>query len=480
MIGRCTVFTSASLLVKRYALTAAGDLSKEPAPPFARGSYRVAHFGNVRELAALVQGTGKHEALSASLPLDGSVQGSVVTARVLADHPGALARTKRHFAPPRGPGLLFVDCDDGTRELWPLLLSVMPELRESGAVWRPSGSSHIYRGDEDLTGLRGQHVYVMVADAGDAARIVKLLAARLWLAGHGSIKVSAAGGLLVRCPIDEAPSDAARLIFAGGAHTVPPLMQRRDDATVISDAEFLDTRSIPDLTADEVGSYQALVAAAKAEKEGEASQRRAEHRGREIARRVPELMQQGVSAAEAEERVGAAVDASYSGTLLADFVLTLVHEDGTHSRTTVGELLADPLRFHEADCLDPVNPEHRGGAADCRLYLTEASPIAYSLDDGGRVFRLKRARQRLVVRKGNRSELVQHLAAALCALPCLFRTDMGPVAVRPDGRQAPLTVETLMNMVGDEVDLLAPLKDRMAPTDLPRETAQLLLAALRG
>lgn len=484
MIGRLTIFSSESPLAKRYSLGADGSLSKTTAAQMMRGTYDVAGFGSVGELAELVERIGTSEALCASLPLNGSASGEVVTQAMLADHAGAVARTKRHFGLPAAPGLLFVDCDQEgiTREaLWDMLCKAAPGLDSAGVLWRPSGSSHICHDDRDLTGLRGQHLYVMIADAGDGPRVVKTLAARLWLAGHGSVLVSKAGSLLLRCPIDTAPADAARLIFAGGAIVQPPLEQRRGPAVILSDGGFLDSRSaVPDLTAEEEARLAGIVENAKAEKMAEAMQRRAEYRAGIIADRVPALMRESVSAADAEQRVGAAIDAAFGGTLLADFALVIVGDNGRHEKVTVAQVLADRLRYDCADCLDPINPGHRGGAADARLYLLGTSPILFSLDDGGTVYRLRSARQRLSVGKGTRHELVQQLASIVAANDGVFRSDVGPVLVGFDGRQSPLTVDSLTLLIGGDVDLVTHIKNGTAPTDLQRDTAQLVLAALRA
>lgn len=361
--------------------------------------------------------------------------------------------------------------------LWQVLLTVMPALGSAGVIWRPSGSSHVFNGREDLTGLRGQHAFAMIADVSDGPRIVKTLASKLWLQGLGRVEVSKAGSLLIRCPIDTAPADSARLIFSG-AECVPPLEQRRGPCVVLNDCGFLDSRLlVADLTPEEQGRYEALVEQAKAGATPQALQRRAEHRGDTIAKRLPVLMRQGLGAAEAESRIGAAVDAAYGGTLLGDFELTAVHDDGRCEPVTVAQVLADRDKWNEVDVLDPLNPEHRGGSPDCRLYLHGTSPIAYSLDDGGSVFRLRAAQQRLVVAKGNRGELVSQLAAALVEDPRVFSTDAGPVLIERGKRQT-LTIERLMNLIGTAFVLATKGPKGDLPTDIQRETAALVLAAL--
>jgi hypothetical protein len=482
MKGRATIFISESPLAKRYRLDDAGQLVKTTAAQMTRGSFRVVEFDSAGGLAAIVDSIGTSQALCASVPVSEAASGTVVTDAMLPDNPGAVARTKRHFELRGSPGLLFLDSDDGKLShdaLWLALRVAVPALAGAGVVWRPSGSSHVCSGDDDLTGLKGQHLYLLIADASDGPRVVKILAARLWLAGHGTVVVSKSGALLLRCPIDTAPADAARLIFAGGAICEPPLQQRRSPAVSLTDGGFLDSRSlVPDLTADEEARLAVMVEKAKADKMPEALQRRAEHRAGIIAKRLPELIHAGVPAADAEARIGAAVDATFGGTLLSDFELTVVHDDGRHEVVTVGQVLADRLRWDGVKCLDPVNPEHRGGAPDCKLYLLGTSPVAFSFDSG--TYRLRNAKQRLIVNRGARAELVQQLASTVANLDCMFRNDAGPVLVTLDGRQCALGVESLMNVIGSEVELVTMQKNGAAPADLQRETASLVLAALRA
>lgn len=479
MIGALTLFESARLLAKRWELRD-GQPFKTTAAQMTSGTFEVLRFSNVRELKGVVEAVTTHQALCASLPRDGSLSGRVVTARALVESPGAIARTKQHFPLAPQPGLLFLDADqDGiTREeLWHMLREAVPALGSAGVLWRPSGSSHIFHGNDDLTGLRGQHLLVLTADASDGPRIIKTIADRLWLAGHGHIRVSSAGSLLVRGPIDTAPADAARLIFVGGAECVAPLDQRRGPAVILSNGGFLDPRNVPDLTPAERARVEALIEQAKAAKQGEADQRKAEHRKETITRRLPSLMKVGLTASEAEQRIGSAVDAAFGGVLIGDFELTLVHDDGQHEVVNVAHVLANRDRYHESDCLDPLHPAHRSWSADARLYLHGTSPIVYSLDDGGRVYRLRSQQRRITVARGNRAELVAQLAEVVANLDCVFLADTGPVHI-DRGQRWPLTVERLMNLIGREVVLVVKNKNGEAPMDLQREVAALVLAAL--
>jgi len=461
-----------------------GKAEKTTAAQLTDGRFDVREFGSAAELAALIRAVTTHEAMSASTPHSGATHGRITTRAGLQRHPDALTRTKADFGIHSGAGFALLDHDApagagglGRDELWALMLQCVPELAGAGVVWLPSGSSHIWNESEELTGLRGQHLYVLLKDASDGPRLVKLIAQRLWLAGHGRVEVSKAGSLLVRSPVDEAVTDPARLIFSGGAECVPPLSQRRGPPVVLQAGCFFDSGAVANLTADEHGRYEAMVEQTRAAKSEEAAAARAKHRAATIGQRVPELMRQGVKASDAEQRVGEAVDAAYGGTLLADFILTVVHDDGKHEQVTVRDVLADRNRWHECRCLDPLNPEHRDGAADAMLFLQSTSPIVYSLDDGGKTYRLRTARQRLAVGRGRRGELVDAVTDALVALPYVYGTSTGPVLL-DNGRLVPLSVDRLMNVVGREVTLFAPGARGDSPMDLPRDVAGLVLAEL--
>lgn len=479
MKGRVTIFTSSTgSLAKTWSVDAKGELKKQSAAQMASGSYRVAEIGNVEDLASLLTSIGTNQALCTSLPIDGSSSGEVTTkARSVRD--GLKARTKEHFALKREPGMLFIDCDDAgiTREdLWAMVCTALPEIKDAGVVWRPSGSSHIWHEGRDCTGLKGQHLYALVDDVSQTRRIVDTLSTRLWLMGHGRVVTSSAGSMLLRCPVDTAPADAARLIFSGGAVCELPLEQRRGAPVILNQGGFMNAAVEP-LTANEEQRYAALVAEAKAGAEEEARTKRAAHRSKLIADRVPEMLREGVSAVEAEQRVGAAIDAAYGGVLLGDFLLTVVHDDGRRELVTVGQVLADRERWNESDCLDPLNPGHRDCSPDCRLFLLGASPIAYSLDDGGSVYRLRRARETVVMSRGSRAEVVEALARIVAATDGVFLTDAGPVLI--DGsRVHRLTEDRLMNLIGTVAVLVTKAAKGDTPMDVPREIARLVLANL--
>jgi hypothetical protein len=479
MKAAMTIFTSPSELAKEWRKSASGEYVKTTAASFSRGTYETKFASSASDLVAIWSGITTHEALCCSTFIDSRETGRVVTVAELANNPGAQARTKAlmHLS---GPGLLFIDCDEpgiSRDQLWQMLVTAAPALAGAAVVWRPSGSSHIWDREKEVTGLRGHHLAVLIADAADGPRVLKALAVRLWLANHGLVKVSAAGSLLVRCPIDLAVGDVGRLLFLGGASCSDGLEQRRGPPVILADGGFLDSRTdIADLSADELGRYEALVTQAKAAAMPEALLKRSGHRNSTIAKRLPAMLKAGVSAVEAEKRIGDAVDAALVGVLLADHELTVVRPGKPHEIVTVGYVLSHPDEYHEADVLDPLHPGHRGGAADGRLFLFSSSPIVYSLDDGGKVYRLLPQKVTLNCARGSRHVLVAELAALVSQQPDVFMTDSGPVLLQR-GRCLPLTVDRLMNLSGSICALFTGAS-KPAPTDLTREIASLVLAAL--
>ena len=90
----------------------------------------------------------------------------------------------------------------GRDELVSRLVKAVPELGEVQMLWGASSGSHIFVGEEEMRGLRGQRLYIAIADGADAMRVGRTIYHRLWLAGEGFIHVGAAGQKLERTLID--------------------------------------------------------------------------------------------------------------------------------------------------------------------------------------------------------------------------------------------------------------------------------------
>jgi hypothetical protein len=70
------------------------------------------------------------------------------------------------------------------------LNKICPEMSNAPKIWYPSSSSFICREDgTQLTGLRGQRIYVPVDDARETPRLVNAIWMRSWALGLGYIRI---------------------------------------------------------------------------------------------------------------------------------------------------------------------------------------------------------------------------------------------------------------------------------------------------
>ena len=485
--GKLTLImaTQPATLGKSYRLTASG-LNKKTAGELVSGNFEVKDFATVNDVADLIANVRNDQAIMASLPKLGGNVGRIVTKDAKPDNPGALSRTKDDFGFPcnqRGLMILDYDPQDGTTpmtqsQLWTLLQSVVPGIADAGVLWWSSGSSFIYQGEQEIQGLSGQRIYVLIADISDVERFGTMLARRLWLAGHGRIEVSTSGQRLVRSTFDASMHQAARLDFIGGAICHAPLEQRRGKPQIVSNGGWLDTRdALPSLTAKEEAAYEALVEDAKQKAEPEVRLAQAAWKESRVEGSTQRLIDSGINPVQARERAERSLVSAIGGSLLGDFTITLA--DGTE--LTVGAILDDKEKYHGALTRDPLEPDYRNGAQTGKLYLFSAHPVLHSQAHGGKTFRLRRQPSRICLSAGHRAENAEEIARRLVGEPDIFFR--GGNAVRYEsGRLSPIrrgaTIAYLcgtrfavckVNAKGDEV-----------AADLDEATANMVLSLLGG
>lgn len=461
--------TRPATLGKTFKLGSNG-LVKTTAGQMVEGTFEVLSFDCVHELAELLSTIRTDQALCASLPIEGSTSGRIVTQAAMKDNPGALSRTKNCFALPVGvPALIVLDYDpDGLalsrEELWSLLKAACPAVADAGVIWWCSGSSHIYSGDAEIHGLRGQRFYLVASDGADVVRFGDVLAKRLRLAGHGRIHVFISGARSDRGLFDAAMFQAARLDLIGGGVMQGTLEQRRGLPFVLKDGGWLDTgAAMPDLTAAEESRYLADLDDSKAKAEPAAAAARTAWVASRIDAGITRLVAAGVPADQARERTERTLNSALSRVLMGDFELTL--EGG--KVVTVGEVLDNRDRYHGALCLDPLNPGHRNGSADGKLYLFGAVPTLYSFDDGGVTYRLRRQPVRLYLRPGCKAELATEILEWLSGEPDVF-TRGGVLVQIADGAVRSVRKHRLTHLVGSRVALYRRSEKGLdIPVDIP-------------
>jgi hypothetical protein len=485
--GFVTVITSdqPNTLGKVFSLKPDGTLLKEVAGRMTAGTYEVRAFSTVTEFVSVLSGVTTSQAMMGSLPKPTLPQsGHIASKKLLGQNPDAITRSKSNFKF-RGntSGVLTIDYDPqqgdvvlSPAELCPLLQETIPGLQTAGVVHWLSGSSHIWNGEDELQGRRGQRVYILVADAADIPRACETLAARLWLSGHGRVVLSKSGAKLMRHLFDDAMGEAARLDFCGGSVCKPPLEQRRGPPVILSDGGFLDTRlALPDLTASEAAKVETLKQEAKDAAEVESKAIReawAIARGNALTTR---LVKSGVPVTEAHERATQAARSAVGGVLLGDY--TIILEDGRE--VSIGQVLDTRATFHGAICRDPLEPDYMGGKATGKLYLYGASPVIHSFAHGGATYRLHRQPARVYLQAGRRAETTNEILGRLAKEPDLYIK--GGVLVRLDaGRLLPIKRSAALSyLVGVRYALFKRAHDgKDIAADLDDQTSQMLLAAL--
>ena len=334
----------------------------------------------------------------------------------------------------------------GRDEIIKTIRKAVPGLVNASMLWWPSSSSYIFNGDKDLTGLRGQRVYILVKNAADIPRAGAAIVEYFWAAGLGYIEISKSGSLLERCPVDSTVWQTNRLDFAAGAICSAPLVQRRGDPEIVpGNVEVVDTQTtIPNPCDKTIESANHARAIAKAAAQSEA----AGQRELWVETRVTALTQKsGDTSAEAQQRARVTAQRAVEDkTLAGDYVITVI-EKSQRIEVTVGEILDNPARFHGALTLDPIEPDYLGGKDVGKLYLYRAVPILNSFAHGGRVYKLRRQPRDIEILQGNDYETTLATIEVLRQSPEFF--DFGNAIATVSGVEIrTISLDSLIHQLG--------------------------------
>jgi|GEM_PF-1853080 putative DNA primase/helicase len=388
-----TLFTSVNpdKLTKTFRLED-GKLVKESGGNMVEGSVKLCQISELTEFSDVITSLGLNQALCYGVPKHAKVgdEKRLLSERMIASDKNAISRTNANFEwPADSNGILMIDYDPAPgktpmsqEELVKVLKGTVSELKDLEMLWIPSSSSFIYNSgtDEQLTGLRGQRLYMIIQDPRDIPRVGELIFKRLWLAGHGRIEVGKAGQLLVRSIIDASVYQQSRLDFAAGAYCEAPLEQRRGEPQIISgNLKTLDSKTIRDLSIAEGRRYETLVTAEKIKLKPEAAKVRKTRIEEKVTEHPPEEQE------EARIRYTRAYE---DGELTGDFVLTVVVH-GSEESVTVDDILEAPERYDKLRTLDPVEPAYNHCDDVGMLNLSGDRPNLYSHAHGGKMYLLK-------------------------------------------------------------------------------------------
>lgn len=414
-----------------------GCLKKQTVANVTAGRIQLTEIENASAFASLLKSLPTNQCLVYGVAPNDADLTTEAQWRALGCPDDPLPRSKSVFSWPEQEAILLLDYDPGKEDpnpldreqLLELLYHACPALKKCPLVWCPSASSYLYAGDRQLSGLKGQHLYIPACNGSDITRAGKALNERLWSMGYGRFDVSSSGSLLERGVFDSTVWQSNRIDFAAGAHCGEGLEQRRGDPYVqYGDTKtFLDTQSdIPDLTEEESAlarEHKERARAAVALKAEEVRRKWIEERSLEMLTRHP-----GVS----KDRVVCVLRRAVEGRdLTSDWPLHVMDNNGSMLVLTVADVLRDPDRYDGLHTLDPLEPDYDGSRLVGKLFLKGARQNLFSFAHGGVNFRLYGQPIKIGLHEGRSSQAVDDLLHALRQSTDIY--DFGSDLVRVDG-----------------------------------------------
>ncbi|MGP5504519.1 hypothetical protein [Psychrobacter celer] len=435
-------------LTKQRRLDANGKMITDTVAQMSKGSAVNMSVTSVQQVADILDGLEHSQAVTWGIHTGKQPKATILSSKHYEQQnrpDDALTRTNKHYKWGNHGGVMMLDCDMKTlskADFIDIIKEVIP-LDDTAHIWRPSSSSHIYHGHEQLSGLTGQRLYVFVTDANDIERAGKVLFERLWLNGHGYYDISKVGSYLSRAPIDAAVFQPSRLDFAAGSQCIEPLEQRTV-ATQCHDGQPLDTKTaLPDLTAKEQKQLTTIKEQAKAPYADEVRKIRAAF---SHDKAMANLAKQGVTEPTDDQLTTAknnVLRALNVDVLAGDFIITLA--DGT--QITIGDALDDPDQYHGAITKDPLEPDYNNHSNTGKLYLQGQRPRLFSQAHGGKTYKLMRQPRRIEHVSGKMTDTTLQTLRLMRALPDYF--DMGDQLVSiKDGHIMPFNEPLLEHELG--------------------------------
>ncbi len=381
-------------LTKKFRLQN-GMLQKETGGILIKGIASIRGIANLGVFSAILEELGPDQALVYGVPDQDECE--IVTEQEwqrLGRPSNPVPRTAEHFNWSDGPGILMLDYDpaDGVGALSQDALieelrRAVPALAEVELLWWPSASSHIYDRDSgrEVQGLRGQRIYIIVKDARDIPRAGKVIYDRLWLAGHGTFKISKSGSLLERNLIDALVWQPNRLDFAAGAACEDPLEQRRGRPVLIQgNQKQLDTwTELSDLSDAEKRRLRAQQQMARAETQEDAAKAREQWLEIRLGKMVGSTADNDE---RAEVRVG--LERALDTRVLPPEFQLEVEIDRKIENLTVSDVLRNPSRYERARTRDPIEPDYDNGRLVGMLFLSGINKSLHSFARGETTYQL--------------------------------------------------------------------------------------------
>lgn len=259
--------------------------------------------------------------------------------------PGFVARKNENFVWPTGAGILFLDVDYNDLDVNTVLerlYAAVPELRDYTHVYQPSSSANIKDNEGKVdTGLSGLHIYFAVEAPHNIKTYGENIFARLALLGFANYAVSRAGTFLRRGLVDQAVWQSTRIDYTGGSFIPDGWTQDREPTVVYgTKGDVVPSKVFKPLKRDEKARveeiYDELNEATKDEQEAQ--------------------YRVWLSEAKTPQERKAREQFRKTGKMTKDNVIIL--KDKTE--VTVGEIYANPSKYHKARCFDPFEGVNYG------------------------------------------------------------------------------------------------------------------------
>jgi len=366
-------------LSKRYWISDGSTIQKKPAAEMTDGTAErlTIRFSGFQDI--LSKATTKQAAVYGSHSLEHQDKVKLVTAAKADPTNEVLARTKAFYEYRIGGGILMLDYDPSQygRTLTPdellfALESIHPELKTTAWIIRGSVSAGVHLSGKEPSEIKGFHIYIPVSDASDIPRYGKLLFDRLWLNGFGYIALAKNGNKLIRTVIDGAVFSAERLDFI-----CPPVLSGEGlvytpPNIIYQDGDFLDTRSLLDLTNDELLALKKLQDQAKQDIEPQAAIALDAWKEGTINAHVD----RGKTREQATATVEKIISSGFQD-LYGDYLLEF-----TTGTVAVAEVLVKPQSFDDKALADPIEGRSYG-ATTAKFYWNNGKPVINSMAHGG-------------------------------------------------------------------------------------------------
>lgn len=295
--------------------------------------------------------------------------------------PNDACRTKEEFIFSDEAGLLIVDCDSlpelsikTVDESIKALRSLDTALKKVQIVSSPSASSGITFKDI-RHGVRGLHLFILVDNAKSIPKALEILHKRSVLAGYVRPQITASGAVLIKSIIDQAMKSPNQPCFEGGARLLDTAIKQRRSIKSHGHG-ILQISKLKPLSEVEEANYLQRCNAVKNTVICESNAKHQEWR----EKRLDELVKKGLAPEKAKQLLDKAID---GGGLSGEIEIST----DNFGLVTVAEILANPSKYHEQTCADPIEPEY--GQSKAKIYSLQDEPCINSLAHGlGTVYRL--------------------------------------------------------------------------------------------